>query len=111
MGTHNERVTDAITKQTDIGTFTGTTTGTEFPRDSKVSTFQLTSTGAHTNASTMVIEGRLGAAHLWVELGTITVNGASDSDGFTTSECNWLEVRGRCTAYGTGGSILLSMGD
>jgi len=91
-----------------LNAVTTTATGSALHLKGKSRVFQATLSNTTTPTATVVVEGSIDSdATTWVTLGTITLSGALDSDGFG-SEAPWPYVRGRVTAIsGTSAAVTL----
>ena len=85
-----------------------TGTGTAVTMNGIYTTFQATAEGSHTAASSITIEVSNDLAQ-WITMGTISISGADDTDGFAANAA-WSYVRARCTTHG-GGNIVVTIGD
>jgi hypothetical protein len=83
-------------------TFTTEAAATPIQPGAIVMAIQAVSDGSHANTTSIDIEGSndTGSPMTWVKLGTVTVTGASDTDGLGIDLAAWSYIRGNCTSHG-----------
>lgn len=103
-GTQNARATELLSRAT------AAVTGEKIKSLTGLSgrTFQATLGPDGTAAATVDIEvSNDGIA--WIPMGTITLSGANDTDGFVSNEA-WVWVRADLTALGAGAAVTVTQG-
>jgi hypothetical protein len=80
-------------------TFTATGAATAIQPGAIAIAIQASSDGSHANTTDIDIEGSNDNT-LWIKLGTVSVTGASDTDGLGIDLAAWSYIRGNCTSHG-----------
>lgn len=88
---------------------TGAGAGSGVSMKNTKSTFQATADGSHTGTTSIAIEVS-NDNNQWIVMGTISVTGNDDSDGFAV-DAAWRLVRANCTAHGDStNTVTVTMG-